>query len=140
MLSWFDKTGAGFVSVYIHLPINNIIRRVDFLVDTGAEKTLLHPKDALDLGFSYENLPTKIGIGFGGEFEYYVVKNKEIYFIFLEEKKGKEIYYSIKMNQIQLMQMNYISLHYIKDSVLGRDFINKYELLFSFKKNMINFI
>ena len=53
---------------------------IDFLVDTGADKTIIHPRDAQKLGVSYADLQghpcefyTK-SLGIGGESPYLIVQ------------------------------------------------------------------
>ena len=46
-----------FVTAHVAIPTEQIVGEVDFLIDTGADSTLLAPRDALDLGLDLSQLP-----------------------------------------------------------------------------------
>jgi predicted aspartyl protease len=55
-----------FITARLSIPSQHIVGEVDFLVDTGADSTLLAPRDALDLGLDLAQLPrgpTSTGVG-----------------------------------------------------------------------------
>jgi hypothetical protein len=55
-----------FVTARVEIPAQQILGNVDFLIDTGADSTLLAPGDALDLGLDLGQLPQgprSIGVG-----------------------------------------------------------------------------
>jgi hypothetical protein len=46
-----------FVTARVAIPSQQVVGNVDFLIDTGADATLLAPGDALDLGLDVAELP-----------------------------------------------------------------------------------
>ena len=52
-----DTSGIPYVDGLLDLPGLNVSGRIQFLVDTGADTTLLLPSDLRLLGINYANLP-----------------------------------------------------------------------------------
>ncbi|MHA1263907.1 MAG: retroviral-like aspartic protease family protein [Candidatus Helarchaeota archaeon] len=126
---WFDRRGHGYFSAYLYIPSFNRIRRIDFLIDTGADSTILNSRDAFDLGLKPEEHTSNRAFGFGGEFELYTVTNTEILFIFLWDNNNIQY---INLNKIEFLPPNPDS-ELIFDSVLGLDIINQFDLHFCFR-------
>ena len=56
---WFDCMGNPVVGAYLDIPGVDLKDNgfVPFLLDTGADRTALHPSDARRLGISFDTLP-----------------------------------------------------------------------------------
>lgn len=69
---YFDQYGRPYVEGRLIIERLEIDGRVQFLVDTGADSTAVHPHDGEVLGCRYDLLvsPRSMG-GVGGEQEYY---------------------------------------------------------------------
>ena len=71
---YFDSSSepAPYVSGSVYLPRLGVGDRVDFLLDTGADATTLHPRDADKLGVRADMLGPAIvsARGIGGQMQY----------------------------------------------------------------------
>ena len=56
IVGWFDDIGRPYVEGRIIIPRLQISHRVQFLVDTGADITCLHPSDAREIGIPFPRL------------------------------------------------------------------------------------
>ena len=71
IVGYFDLDGAPIVLAYAAIERLQMGGRVEFLVDTGADSTALHPADAKRLGCDFDALGTPIPVGgIGGSHEY----------------------------------------------------------------------
>jgi len=69
----FDHQGRPCVQGWLVLPRLNIQGDVEFLVDTGADSTTIHPFDGQKLGVPFEELLSEIlSIGIGGSQPYFL--------------------------------------------------------------------
>lgn len=64
IFGWFDDRHP-FVAAHIQIPEFGIERAVDFLVDTGATFTCIHPQDGLIMGLPYGELGDAICVESG---------------------------------------------------------------------------
>lgn len=68
----FDHQGRPCVQGWLILPRLNIQGEVEFLVDTGADSTIIHPLDGQKLGVPFEELQNEIvSVGIGGSHPYF---------------------------------------------------------------------
>ena len=75
---WFDEAGRPFVTAEVVLARLYFIQRIHFLVDTGADKTALHPGDCEEMPYTLlRNISESRGIG--GSSRYYG-ESARIYF------------------------------------------------------------
>ena len=75
---WFDEAGRPFVTAEVYLPRLNFTRQIYFLVDTGADRTALHPEDCPGMPYILlGNVSESRGIG--GSSRYYG-ESARIYF------------------------------------------------------------
>ena len=65
IFGWFDDRHP-FVAAHVQIPELGIERAVDFLVDTGATFTCIHPQDGLIMGLPYGELGDAICVESGG--------------------------------------------------------------------------
>ena len=69
---YFTVTGLPYVKGSLSLPRLGVAGQVDFLVDTGATTTVLHPDDGIALGCPFDNLVLPAPLeGVGGTHTYY---------------------------------------------------------------------
>lgn len=115
----------------IELDIHSPVR---FLIDTGASRTIISDMDAIKLGIDYSLLPRfKLGTaGIGGVVDTYFIQNAKLIF---RTQKGA---HTEKMDEIFVLK------HKKRDerikripSLLGRDILNKYQLLLNRKNNKV---
>lgn len=115
----------------IELDIHSPVR---FLMDTGASRTIISDMDAIKLGIDYFLLPRfKAGTaGIGGVVDTYFIQNANLIF------KTQEGAHTEKMDEIFVLK------HKRRDerikripSLLGRDILNKYQLLLDRKSNRV---
>ena len=68
----FDHQGRPYVQGWLILPRLNIQGDVEFLVDTGADSTIIHPLDGQKLGVPFGELQGEIvSVGIGGSHPYF---------------------------------------------------------------------
>ena len=69
---FFGSDGHAYLRGNVYMPRFGIWGRVNFLVDTGADVTTLHPSDASNINCPFDELenPVEVG-GIGGEQTYY---------------------------------------------------------------------
>lgn len=68
-----DTTGRPYVEGRLSLPRLGVVGQVSFIVDTGADKTVLMPLDGRRLGVDYRRLDdTTVTVGIGGYSTNYV--------------------------------------------------------------------
>ena len=67
-----DTTGAPYLEGYLYIPRLEIGSNISFLVDTGADATVLMPTDGIRMNLPYERLQDPITtIGLGGRTKLY---------------------------------------------------------------------
>ncbi len=119
-------TTGAYIDVYVSLPALGIKKNIEFLIDTGAAKTVVMEGDSEILGIDYNILSkSAIGlIGIGGSIETYDARNASLHFAL---KTGEE--HVIKMDSIRIAKRTKMAV--IKPSMpsmIGRDILNKYKL------------
>ena len=68
----FDHQRRPYVQGRLLLPRLNIQGDIDFLVDTGADSTIIHPLDGQKLGIPFGELQSEIvSVGIGGSHPYF---------------------------------------------------------------------
>ena len=68
----FDENGRPYVQGRLVIPRLKLDWHVDFLVDTGADSSCLHPQDSIPLSVPYHRLRNAIDCGgIGGKQVYY---------------------------------------------------------------------
>ncbi|MGB9684361.1 MAG: aspartyl protease family protein, partial [Candidatus Bathyarchaeales archaeon] len=127
----FFKPGifeAAYVVAILESKDLGINETIEFLVDTGASRTTICDKDALRLGIDFGELErlSEGMLGIGGLVDTYVMKNIKLTF---RRENGK--------SHIENMERVYVLKHAILDerimripSILGRDVLNKYALIY----------
>lgn len=120
-----EDNAAYVIATFLSIEFN-IHSPVRFLIDTGASRTIISDMDAIKLGIDYSLLPRfKVGTaGIGGVVDTYFIQNVKLIF------KTQEGAHVEKMDKIFVLKHE-IRTERIKriPSLLGRDILNKYQLL-----------
>lgn len=130
----FFKPGifeAAYVVAVLESDALGMCETIELLVDTGASRTTICDKDAIRLGIDFGKLE-KLGegmLGIGGSVDTYVLKDVKLVFR-REDEKG----------YVENFERIYVLKHAVLDerimripSILGRDILNKYALIYDKK-------
>lgn len=132
---YFDRSGRPIVSCTVRLPQLGFAGNVDFLVDTGASVTCLHPRDGLRLGLPFDELagdPVNIG-GTTGEYPYFP-QPAELNFADSGRVHGMPV-------ELRIAKPAEDSSHRIVriPSLLGRDVLNRWRMDYDPRNNNLDF-
>ena len=127
-----DTSGAAFIEGRLFIPRLNIQSNISFCVDTGADKTVLLPTDAIKMELDYDALQedSQPSVGIGG-FSYNFVEPAII--TFNEPRKAIQAYQIdllIIEPEVALMEL---------PSLLGRDILNQWRMRYSPTSNRLTF-
>ncbi|MCJ7578791.1 MAG: retroviral-like aspartic protease family protein [candidate division Zixibacteria bacterium] len=112
----------------------NIHSPVRFLIDTGASRTIISDMDAIKLGIDHSLLPRfkAVTAGIGGVVDTYFIQNV------------KSIFKTQEGAHVEKMEEIFVLKHKIRDerikripSLLGRDILNRYQLLLDRRSNKV---
>jgi len=126
-----DTSGRPYIEGRLFIPRLNITTDISFLVDTGADHTLLNPLDGIRMGMDYSQL---IGdnemVGIGGLCHNYV---ESTIVVFSEPKKFLYVYNI----DLEITPPN----PEISDipSLLGRDILDQWRMTYNPSKNRLTF-
>ena len=68
----FDSLGRPYLSSRLLIPRLQLNQRIEFLLDTGADSTCLHPRDARNATIPFDQLGnTRLSRGVGGQSTYF---------------------------------------------------------------------
>ena len=68
----FDSLGRPYLNSRLIIPRFHLNQRLEFLLDTGADTTCLHPSDARNAGIPFDQLgDTRLSRGIGGQSTYF---------------------------------------------------------------------
>ena len=68
----FDSLGRPYLNSRLIIPRFRLNQRIEFLLDTGADSTCLHPRDARNAGIPFDHLGnTRLSRGVGGQSTYF---------------------------------------------------------------------
>ncbi len=122
LFGWYERPlGQPFFSAHVHIPRLAARGTIQFLFDTGADRTTIAPIDARRLGINYEKLENRqISWGIGGECTYFT---EPMQVFFLEDDTVHEYEFPIDV------------LKPAKDtdrlpSLLGRDIIDHWHVTY----------
>lgn len=135
----FFKHDAPFLSAHIHSALLSLDSDIDFLIDTGASRTVLLDKDVHFLGIDVVRLqkPEKNLSGVGGSVETHIIEDAIL--SFLADGKFFEMDLPIFVLSHDLSKMHLEERNRIlrMPSLLGRDVINNFHLHLSKDKNTV---
>lgn len=135
MISGFFKNDAGYINAHIISTSLGIDETIEFLVDSGASRTTLLDKDAIFLGLDYSNLKkhNQNVSGIGGSVETFIIDDATLIL------GSEQIHLSVFIVRHALGNLNKedkIKILRIP-SLLGRDVINRFRLVFDKQENKI---
>ena len=128
---YFSTAGVPYVRAHLALPRLGVAGSFDFLVDTGAASTVLHPRDGAGLDCPFNQLVMPIEFeGVGGTQTYY-----------LEPAM-------LKLGDSDDMDPFSIQLSIAKpapsvdrlDSLLGRDVLNRLRMEYDFPQGLLGIL
>jgi len=135
----FFKQDAPYLSAHIQSDSQSLDSDIDFLIDTGASRTVLLDKDVHFLGIKVSKLPKpekKLG-GVGGSVETYLIKDASL--SFMTDGKPFELKLPVFVLSHDLSKMSIGERNSIlrMHSLLGRDIINSFHLHLSKDDNIV---
>lgn len=125
-----NTSGRPFVAAHVNVSSQRIFGEVSFLVDTGADSTVLMPVDADRLGVQYGRLSeTTTSTGMGGHSEDFL---EQAQLVFRDDGDVLHIY------DIALVIARRRPDILILPSLLGRDVVSRWRLLMDKSGESIN--
>lgn len=117
-----DTTGSPYVEGVLILPRLAVSTKVSFLLDTGADRTVLHPADAIRLRLDYSALTATIkSTGIGGSSRNFV----ESATVLFEDGAGMHVY------RIPICIPPVTRASRKLPSLLGRDIVNRWRMVYN---------
>lgn len=102
---------------------------VEFLVDTGAHRTCLHPRDAIALGMDLTKLDyTEPSWGIGGAAHY---SPQDAYVLFFHG--------DIQVEKVEVLVAQPTNDNLGLPSLLGRDIINRWTMVYAPRSSQLRF-
>ena len=133
----FFKVGpleAAYIRAGLRIHELEIYGQIEFIIDTGATRTIVSDRDALWLGIDYRKLrKTKASMGIGGTVDTYEILGATLSFATESRKSFKwspEKIFAIKHKKIDEKVKSI-------PSILGRDFLNRFTLVYSKKTERV---
>lgn len=125
---YFMDDGRPYVECHLYLPRFELGGWVHFLIDTGADTTILHPDDGIDLRCPFDALgnPAEF-VGVGGTLLYYMEP------AVLTLGEGAE---AAEFD----LQISIAKPHPVTDgldSLLGRDILNRLAMVYDFRRRRL---
>lgn len=126
---------GAYTTVVLALPKLGIRQNIELLIDTGATKTTILDRDAITMGIPYNRLPRlkQPLLGLGGVVETYVAKDAEIYFRADGDAEHRESISELLVVKHANVDHNIMRI----PSVLGRDILNKYRLIYDKNRELV---
>ena len=126
---------AAYITVVLSLPSFKLRQKLDLLIDTGATKTTILDKDAISIGIPFHKLTKSKHplLGVGGMVETRIANDARLHF------RGED-----NIEHIEELEELLVVKHVSYDqnvmripSVLGRDILNRYRLIYDKSKNQV---
>ena len=142
IISGFFREGCAFIQVHLVSSKLFLDQPINFLVDTGASRTVISDRDALFLMIDYKKLrknSEKLS-GIGGSVETYTLDDTIL--IFKTDTGQLEIKLPILFLNHDLVSMkeeDQIKVLRIP-SLLGRDILNRFRLIYSEPENKLELL
>jgi len=126
---YIDKPKRPMIEGFIDLPALGIRGFVLFLIDTGADCTVLMPRDAAQLKVDYSKLTHQdYVLSAGGLTLQYMSQAKVSFAIIAQTEYEYDVQIRLPKHQSELM---------IAPSILGRDILNRWQLSLNPKTSTI---
>lgn len=137
MIRGFFRNGAGFMNIHLISELMDIDETVEFMVDTGASRTTLLDKDAIYLDLDYDKLPKyKENLsGIGGSINTYIIEDASI----IIGSTQMDIPVMVGRHPVEKMTQEELIRTLRIPSLLGRDIINRFRLIFDSEKEELIF-
>lgn len=125
---YFEPDGSPHVWANLFLPRLGVLGAVDFLIDTGASLTVLHPRDGVRLRCPFDTLALPVEFqGVGGVHTYY----RETAIVVFDDD-GEEQDFRIEIS-IAMPGSSADGL----PSLLGRDVLNRVRMEYDFTQRRL---
>lgn len=129
----FTIDGYPALTATVSIPETNTYGPIDFLVDTGATTTLIHPNDAERLAIDFGKLKKEDNsFGVGGNSKVFLERAE---MIFHDENGQTTQSYQLEISIAEPTEHNNNF-----PSLLGRDILNRMTMLYDPRNNILNFI
>lgn len=126
-----NTSGQPFIEGRFYLPRLKIESDISFLVDTGADRTLLMPLDGKRINLDYDKLKgSKESVGIGG-----IANNYEEPAIVVFSEPGNRLFVYIT----KLMIASYGDEIRDIPSLLGRDILDRWRMIYDPSKKELTF-
>ncbi len=125
----FFKEGrfeAAYIKARFESETLHIYATIEFLIDTGAFRTIVNDKDARELGVDYQELEKLQGgvLGVGGSVDAHILKNAKLVFKTENKRLHSECFESLCFLKHSFTNERMLKM----PSLMGRDIINKFAL------------
>lgn len=128
----FDASGYPTVQGRLVIPRLSVSYPVPFLVDTGADRTCLHPKDGIQAGVPFDRLRDGITVGgIGGQSTYY---EEPAILLFADDTEWQSYGYNII---VDIAKPEEVSGEI--PSLLGRDIIDRWRMVYDRTDDILEF-
>ena len=140
IVGWFNPARQPVVKSRLVVPRLGIDDEIDWLVDTGAESTCLHPTDGQYVRFPYDELVVALDSeGVGGRYPYY----REYAFVVFYESDGGgarvfDIILAIARPEMPTLSDPRPVVNRLP-SLLGRDVLNRLRMDYDFPGGRLEF-
>jgi len=125
-----DTTGRPYIEAFVWIPSLRIMGAVSFLVDTGADSTVLMQLDAARLRVDFTRLKkTRINTGIGGNSTDWIVPATLLFSEPRVKMYGYDITLTIAQPKLELETC---------PSLLGRDILNNWRMVYDAPGNSLN--
>ena len=117
----FDREGRPYIRGEVAIPRLGVKRHVTFLIDTGADRTCIHPEDARRAGIPFDRLvEAKVSSGIGGRAVYF----REPAVVSFVDEMVKRLY------AVDLLIAEPTAANSGFPSLLGRDVLNRWRIVY----------
>ena len=122
-----DSTGKPYIEARVVFPRFSIRGNISFLVDTGADRTYLHPLDGRKLGLDYSQLQPAPSPSYGIGGHLVRVFQEDAYIIF--EESGSVLY--IYRIPVLIAPLDNTAIALRVPSLLGRDILDRWRMTYA---------
>lgn len=126
-----DTTGRPYIEGRLILPGQGLNSDISFLVDTGADRSILMPADALRMGLDYSKLTRRTeSVGIGGTARTYIEEAALVY-----SEPGRFLYLYFVDLRIAAPSPEIMDL----PSLLGRDVLDRWRMTYDPQRGELRF-